>query len=80
MNQNNPQPQIPDLDQELLNKKVQEMETRFAELQAELGLIQVPTVNWTMFGAMPSNVWMTKEEFDRRMKAGMGVPDNGLKQ
>lgn len=69
---NNKIPEAPSLEEELLNKKVAEMEKRFAALQEELGLLQIPVLNYTSHAVIPGNVWMTKEEFDRRQKQAGG--------
>lgn len=70
-NHNNQKPtQAPNIDNELLKRKVKEFESKLVALQAEYGLIIVPVVNFTMFGAYPDMLYMTKEEYERRMKAG----------
>ncbi len=65
-------PQAPSLEQELLNRKVSEIEEKFIKLQEELGLVQIPIVNYTSYGVIPGNIWMEKGEYDRRQKLAQG--------
>ncbi len=58
------------LEQQIFKKKADAFDKDLAALQEKHGLVLVPIIRFNQHGIMPDLIYMTKEEFNKKLQAG----------